>query len=71
MTGILITKETQDVVVKEVVICEDEEAFDTMESMYYYELYSNKVCDYYIDNGNAEIILPGGSIKYELIVAKC
>ena len=71
MTGILVTRETQDIVVKEVIVCEDDEAFDTMESMYCYELYSNKVCDYYIDNGSAEIVFPNGNIKYELIIARC
>lgn len=55
MTGILIVTKTQDIVEKEIVICEKEDARDIMEGKYYMKLYEDKVVDYYLDEEFAYI----------------
>ena len=55
MTGILIVTKTQDIVEKEIVICEKEDARDIMEGKYYMKLYEDKVVDYYLGEGSAYI----------------
>ena len=74
MTSILITKETQDIAKKEIIICEEEDVYDIFDGRYYMFLYDNETAYGCLDGGMAEIVKEDGScIEMEIIsnIWKC